>query len=611
MTTTAPPIVRIGNYAPMPFRGWVRTTIDQRPSLDSGEQNVHRLSGSWNARFVVGPAIGVDCWLVDVWVDLDAGEEVALDLSHAHPWQFNDGPAHADPLAFFGGLPSINGILLQPDQAIGEGAGVALHFRARVPDSLLHYDLWALWRPDEKAIVHAELVIAASNDTKPDVVTFVPDLRLTWGDAIVKVHGAGWNAPVLPAGTIAYGQARGVPLTLFWLRHLDAASWAAAPAAAERSVCAVGAKNLWSDGEPHLHIDFDARQWTLDRWTQSLQRLHTWEPALLGPNPRSGDTGGQEDQIFVRGEALLPGGLGAEQIAYFAALKILARPCHHLRWNGQLQDPRLALPLLRYWDGYVHPSAVVSPNRLGKARGPDLWESRGWSGPDVEHWLLNTTAAAARLTGSRALQWELRNQAMVYFGQQTVNPGWSTSQAYAARAVGWEAIAVVHLFRTLEDRDLAAAVLAHFQQRWAVVIGPWIGTNDIIDVRVNDPRLGPGAWWMPWQVAVCAYGLDLAGAEFQLPELRAVALRLAKAIVRDAWVKFVADGQPSRWRSAPLKPVDMAVPFNSDEAFNLFGMPLAPAVVLRHEPGNTIAREIWDQCVADNHGHSWLVPGVA
>lgn len=322
-------------------------------------------------------------------------------------------------------------------------------------------------------------------------------------------------------------------------------------------------------------------------------------------SPRHGD--GElpaSGQAASEPSAVTPSGLGAEQVAYFGALKTLARPCHHLLADGTIVDPTTAEPRLIYWDGVPHWHTGVSPNRLGKSEWPTIEQTHGWAGPDVEHWLLNTTAAASRLYDSRALQWELRHQAFLYFGQWTTTPGWSTTQPYAARAVGWEGIAAVHLWRGLEDRALAERVRTHWQKRANDVILPAWRDRDIVDIRSNDPRLGPGDWWMPWQHAVGAYGLDLACAQIGPAEGRAVALRVARAVVDLAWVK-VGD----RWQSRAQMPVVGESP--ADESFNYFGCSLAVAVVLRHEPDNERARSIWAQLVATpERGASWLAPGI-
>ena len=427
-------------------------------------------------------------------------------------------------------------------------------------------------------------------------------MRLSWGDALVHVPGAGWNLPVVPEGSFATGQARGVPVTLVWPRNHSETpnSWLPAIAAVNRSVCAVGIARLWPDGNPTMPAGFNATAFTTSLYAESLRRLHTWEPPLLGPAPQSGTTGSQEDQVFVGGECLQPDGLGAEQVRYLNALRILSRPCHHLNADGTIVDPTTAVPRLIYWDGMCHWSVGVSPNRLGKPRNPTLEECHGWSGPDVEHWLFNQTAAAARVTGSHALQWELEHQAHVYLGQWTTTPGWSTTQPYAARAVGWEGIGAVHLYRTLENRQLAERVASHWRNRCTTVILPSWKDKDIVDVRLNDPRLGPGLWWIPWQQSVGAYGLDLACTELGPVEGRAVALRLAQTVVRDAY-----DLSAGRWVSRAQQPV--SGPYTlGDESFNGYGMPLAAATVLRHDPDDVRAASIWAQVPRG----SWTAPGI-
>lgn len=648
--TSSSILVRLANYSNTPFSGWIRRTIDVLPPHPAGELRFGLFAR--RARYVVGRRVGRSTWIVDLWLEqLDRDEEVSFDLHGFDAWQFGLPPAKPNPVAFFGGMPTVNGVQLQLREAKQDGAGMSLRFAARLP-GLLHVEFWCLWRPDEPGLVHGEVVVCAANPASTNVVESTPDLRLSWGDALVHVPGAGWGTPIVPATWFADGAARGVPITLVWPRNF-AGEWLAMVAAVNRSTCGTGLQQLLPFGNPRLPVGFDGKAWTTGLYAESLRRLHTWEPAMLGPNMRSSDTGAQEDQVFVRGEVFDSRGLGAEEVAYFAALKLLARPCHHLLEDGSIADPRTAVPILRYWDGYAFGNPVVNPYGLfGKPRTPSLEESHGWSGPDVEHWLINTLAAAARYTGSHALQWELRNQAHVYFGQQTTNPGWSTSQPWASRAVGWEAIAAVRLFECLEDRSLAARVVAHWGSRWSDVIWPAYGENEIVDIRVDDSRLGPGAWWMPWQQSVAAYGLDLAGQWLAVPGARVCALRLAKAVLQHAWAKI-----NGRWCTAPVAPVPSAMAMTADnvsapidvskarrfvheetgvkvfphaaavvaalaaditewqptlfdEAFNLFGMPLAIAVVLRHEPDNETAREIWQQCVADNRGHSWLAPGI-
>lgn len=679
-------VVRLANYSELPFSGWARTVVDTKP-LPVGAVG--------DILFVRGRQTGLDTWAVDLRVTLRPNEQRTIDLGRAHraPWAI--GPLPADPTAFFGArLPTVNGTELEFRSIAQDGAGAALHFQGRL-HSLWHVDLWLLWRPDEPGVMTGEVLCCASNPSIPDVLCETsspssaltspppttsttgtiselsaqptdgyerggapyaiegrsatqetagngastspdspssPGLRLSWGDALVHVPGAGWNYPVVPEGSFATGQARGVPVTLVWTRnifphaadtgsarpdttatHISGRSaadsfeasgggqpWLAAIAAVNRSVCAVGIARLWPDGNPTMRPGFNATAFTTGLYQESLRRLHTWEPPLLGPAPQSGTTGSQEDQVFVGGECFAPDGLGAEQVRYLNALRILSRPCHHLNADGTIVDPTTAVPRLIYWDGMAHWSLGVSPNRLGKPRNPTLDECHGWSGPDVEHWLFNQTAAAARLTGSHALQWELEHQAHLYLGQWTTTPGWSTTQPYAARAVGWEGIGAVHLYRNLENRQLAERVATHWRKRCSTVILPAWKDRDIVDMRLNDPRLGTGLWWIPWQQSVGAYGLDLACTELGPVEGRAVALRLARTVVRDAY-----DLSAGRWVSRAQQPVQ-GPQLPGDESFNGFGMPLSAATVLRHEPEDPRAGAIWAQTPVG----SWTAPGV-
>jgi hypothetical protein len=48
-------------------------------------------------------------------------------------------------------------------------------------------------------------------------------------------------------------------------------------------------------------------------------------------------------------------------------------------------------------------------------------------------------------------------------------------------------------------------------------------------------------------------------------------------------------------------------------AYDTFGMPMAPAALLRYEPEHAVARSIWTQLLAECQtwaSASWLAPGV-
>ncbi len=595
-------IVRVANHGAVPYVGWKRTTIDVLPA--------HAVGMVGNSLYVVGRRVGSDVYVVDVRVTLLPGQQLSLNLAQAVPTVWTRGPFPANPLTWFGGGATIAGHALQVVSLAADGAGYTAHLRAR-PQPLLHVDLWTTWYPDQPGWCHGEVAMTASNPAIPDMEVIVPPgFALHFGDALVlPVGGTLWN--LLPSGlTLMDGQARVLPVTFVWLRHLQQASdWSSLTAAANLSIGAVGITKLLVDGNPSYPPGFSARVWADAKWDAAVSGLHTMDEPVCGPAKRSAVAGRQEDQTFVRGEALLADGVGAEWIAYLGALKLAARPCHHLEVDGRPLDlAQHVNPRLVFWDGRAHWHPNVSPDRLGKPRNPTLDETKGWWGPDVEHWLMNTLAAATRLTGSPACQWLLSHQAKIYLLQNTTEPGWSTSSPFAARAVGWEGILAVHLWRELEDRQLADRVRTRWQDRVTNVILPAYANRpqDVWDPRYDDPRLGKGWWWHPWQQAVGAYGLDLGCAVLGPVSGRAVALAAANAVLRDAFV--FSNGS---WHN--LAAVALDGRNSPDPIFYLFGSPLAPAVVLRHQPNHPVARAIWNQMHVDatSFQHfAWFAPGV-
>jgi hypothetical protein len=294
----------------------------------------------------------------------------------------------------------------------------------------------------------------------------------------------------------------------------------------------------------------------------------------------------------------------------------MARPCHFREVSGapvHWQDH----PNCTVWDGRPHYNNAVSPDKLGtKSIEPSdttYVTQTGivlYSGPDREHTMASTSCAAARLTGSLAMQAELEAQATLFLLGETVpsmKPGWSTNGSGAARSIGCACKLAVRLYQDLENRPLAEALLTRLRKRVDEVYLP-LGNiaSGIFDIRTDDPRLGPGQWWMPDQQGQAVDGFDEVGIVFDIPALRALALKGAKRVLADAWV--LIDG---RWKSRPRMPV--AGGGLADESFNYFGMSMAVAVVRRQEPENWIALAIWTQLVTEANEvkeTQWLAPDV-
>lgn len=595
-------IVRVANHAPVPFSGWKRTTIDVLPP--------HAVGQVGTTRYVVGRQVGVDTYVVDLRVALQPGQHLTLNLAQATPVAWTRGPFPSNPQEAFGGAWTVAGQSFQWLSQQPDGAGYSLHLRRRTQD-MVCVDLWCTWYPDQPGWCQGEVAITGSNCARPDLEVLIqPAMPLHAGSAVVlPLGGQPWN--LLPHGlTLMDGQARILPITFTWLHHLQNASdWSSLAAAAMHGVGAVGIHRLLADGNPSYPANFSPQAWTDARFVAAVERLHTMDAPVCGPATISSVSGHQEDQVFVRGEALLPNGAGAERIAYLSALKLAARPVHHLEADGRPLDLALHVnPRLVLWDGRAHWSPVVSPDRLGKSGGLHIEQTKLWWGPDVEHWLMNTLAAATRLTGSPACQWLLAHQARIYLLQSTTTAGLATSNPFAARAVGWEGILAVHLWRELEDRQLAMAVRTHWQDRVTQVIVPAYANKPqgVWDPRLDDPRLGKGWWYHPWQQAVGAYGLDLGCAVLGPASGRAVARDAALVVLQQAfWFENGA------WHNRAAVALDGRVA--NDPIFYLFGSPLAPAVVLRHDPNHATARAIQDQMHADATSplhFAWFAPGV-
>lgn len=182
-----------------------------------------------------------------------------------------------------------------------------------------------------------------------------------------------------------------------------------------------------------------------------------------------------------------------------------------------------------------------------------------------------------------------------------MDPRLSTSQPYAARAVGWEGIACVALWFGLADRDLAQKVCDRWLARARNIVVPRLSamSGGIWDPR-RDDRLGPGMWWIPWQQAVGSYGLDLAGEVFLCDEARQLALAAALVVLEQGWMQVRGS-----WVAVPVKPVDAT--YSYDESYNDFGMPLGIATILRHDPQHAQARAIWTQ-LAQSWSGRWTPP---
>lgn len=589
--------IRIANLSPYRWTGWARGTTDaDLPPVSHASQ-----PDGTDILIVRGPKSGLETNIIDVHTQLDPGAEVVVNSVEELTEQFPRA-LPSDALTYFGGALLINGeaadFVLPPTQ---DGAGWSCELRRRIGN--FDVRVWLTYYPDQPW-APAEVMVTCSNPTTVDLTSVAPEITVRFGDAVVHPLGLNPGAPIVQAGEVfADGQARVVPVTMTWLRHMTQPDeFASSLAAQSHAISVMGCERSFADGNVSFPVDFSAKAWAGQNWNRAVSLIHNWEPGPLGWAPDSGQTGAQEDQCFTGVEALLPDGAGCEQVNYFAALELANRPCHHVEVDGRIVD-KANRPNLRMFYSRPHRSGS---DMLGKFRDLTVAEARGWNGPDAQHWFFSRLAMAARFTGKRSCQRLLEHQAHNYLIQLTTTPGWPTSAIWSAREIGWEGIAVVHLWRELADRALAERVRAHWHARASWIASqlpepvgrPW-------DVRINDDRLGPGEWWMPWQQSIGAYGILLAYRHLGGPvALRDKAVAAAYQVL-DCWRK-----EGDRWVEYELAALDGGM--QRSGMFTTSWMPLAIAVVLWDESQHPKARSIWAQMKADAGGNGkWMAPGVA
>ena len=618
-------VVHLANHGSRPWAGWSRFNVDVEPPADAGWRlssnppmqagtpiTAGGRSGQIEVQYVKGSRAGLDTWHIDLWCSLAPGQQLDLDLAtlDAHDRPVPQLPA--DLGGWFAGLPAINGVPMGLVAIAIDGAAWTSHWRVRT-GRMLVVDFWCTWYPNVPYVL-GEALVTCSNPNVPDMTeTVATDVRLEFGDAVVLAMNQAQPGLLVAAGTkFGDGQARAVPITAIWLRNLDPKKWGAQLDSfmcdQGRAIGGVGVDRLSMDGRPRLPPGFSSAAWVNANWGETIARIHDWRVGTTGPNAKSGDTGAQTgDQVFVGAEAL--GTPGAEVVRYLGALKLAARPCYHREADGSPLDParHTAKPLI-FWDGRPAAPLWGMCEHLGKPRGLDFdaGETSGWWGPDVEHQFANTLFAAVRVTGSPCLQELARAWATNYMLQQTTVAGWSTSSAFASRAIGWEGILAVHCWRELEDRAQADRVRAHWLARWATVLRPELtGRTFWRDGFTDQGKMSL------WQQAVGAYGLDLAGRAFGSQEAQDVALAAARAVLQFGYVQNTTTGVWSTY-STNLLPSGAPDPIATG-IFTGFGFPMAPWVVLRREPENAQALAIWQQAVAGAtqlHQAQWLPPGV-
>lgn len=599
------PTVRLANHSPSPFEGWFRRTVDDV----AGIPPAGRLGP--DTRYVLGLPIGKDTWAIDVWAKLAPGQRVELDLADFQAWEQPATQIPASIIDYFGGPLRYGGVPMQFEHAEVDGAAITSKFRARREMFGVH--VWLRWYPDQPGFVYGEALHVCSNPDMLSVTASPGDVALTMGDAVALVPGRQLSGSVkFSEATRADGQGEWIPFILAWLRHLQGRGWSTLGAVSTFGLGGCGIADLWGYqwGRPRYPDGFSGLHWANGKFAAAARAIGRFDLLpVCGPNIRSSDTGVQEDQwLHAGGECMVPGGEGAELVRLWSACKLHSeRPCNHLEADGTPLNPAKH-PGLVFQDGRPSRHSGLNPGGLlGKDRWPTEEESHGRYGPDNQHFLLQSLLASARITASPGAQWLMERIATVLELQRTTVPGWSSSGIFSAREVGYLGWNCVQLYRNLRDRSKAERMRKLWVDWANNILLPERSNADILAHFDNDPRLAPGIIGIAWQESLGVYGIDIACETFGPEAGRELAYRLALRILDEAWVEDASNG---RWLVRDLRvdegPKPTAVP-----GWDIYGMPLSVATVLRHDADNPKARQIWDYLKAgDGYRFMPTEPGL-
>lgn len=491
-----------------PGHRWWRVTVHQRPQHDRGRWPT-------GERYAVGGPVGIVGWCVDVWANPREGQRLALDLSRAvpdtEPLPVLPEAAADDPVGYYG-MPEIAGV---PFQWLGwepDGAGLMTKWRAFLQGGAIIADLWLHVTQDDVDVVDGVLRVTAghigrtelSHELLRDVLPGILDRGEIMGD----------------------GQA--VQVRVIWNRLFRSLNWRPIRGVTGRGIDTVGVLGIPAAGR------FDPIRWCRSHYDSQVAAMVDWRLTGLGITPNPGVTGDQEDQGFAQGfESFYAGAsLRCIDVRYLAATRWAGRCMHYLHPDGSIVDPERVNDrgdFAVYWGGrpWAHMGVQFNkPRELGPG------DANGWGADEMEHRFIHTVAAAYELTGCPGLQEELRHWAMVYLGSETLNPSWSSSTLFVSRALAWNCLVAVHLWRLLNDRTLAERVKARcipriemHRQRWG---------NGFWDVRPADRR------WissedctqgvMLWQQAVGSFGVYIAAEVFGREDFRGWAANAARQV---------------------------------------------------------------------------------
>jgi hypothetical protein len=143
-------------------------------------------------------------------------------------------------------------------------------------------------------------------------------------------------------------------------------------------------------------------------------------------------------------------------------------------------------------------------------------------------------------------------------------------------------------------------VLERSRQRVDLILLPKlqakVDKDGVWDARKDDPRLGQGRYWMPWQQAVGSFGLSILADLLKHGPAQSFAMDAARTVCGT----YFQDG--NKWRAPYAVSLD-GMPDNVSD-YSDFGCPLAVAVcggielfyesMRKHSSGKWTVPSLWD-----------------
>lgn len=582
--------IKLGNYSGHDFRGWKRLVIDWEPPAESGTFD--------GGAYVMGKQSGLDCRVMDLHVALKSGEIRELDFGDSLPpanevdgdelaRPANQQPPSAPP------APSIAGQPMLVRTFEPNGAGFDIHFRTRIFPMLV-VDLFVTIYPNQPW-ADGTLIVTASNPTIPDMVGEIPDnFELTMGPGAVILP----QGPLVRAGeTMATGQSRPpIPVSIFFPTLANEEQTKSAAASMSMAIAGIGVNRVWPKGNP-LWVDGTATQWIAEHYGRVWANLREWRADKLGIKANANTSGSEGDQVFV-GSACAQGIPGAELVAKGIAYGYARRPVQHLEPDGSHLDID-GHPDLCFYNGVPFPPGG-STDLLGKPRVASMLETHYWR-DWAEHEFFNWLAVAHRMTGDRALQWQIHNQATKWWFSMTMDPRFTTTdRAGNPREWAWKCLAAYHLWNNLDDRRLADRIKERFIDYFPAT-NKWVG-KDLWKVSDASSLHNSGYTdnWMAYQQSPAAYFTHLCGITFNHQPAIDLGLAGAKACIERAY--SYENGRWKGWawvgvtneQNDELAPLEQGAGAHWGSGVESWHGP-APAVVLHHEPNHEVAIAIRDQ----------------